>query len=185
MREHGGLARMLLIYEDCIGRLGTEPRPALRAIGEVGSIVRRFIEDYHEKLEEGRIFPRFGEGDELHGLVQTLLAQHQAGRRLTDRIVAAATAQGPPTPEDRRALAGDLRLFIRMYRPHKAREDTILFPALHRVVSPAEFAALGDQFEDREHELFGESGFEGIVQQVAGIEQRLGLYDLAQFTPSL
>ena len=23
--------------------------------------------------------------------------------------------------------------FIRMYRPHEAREDTVLFPALHKV----------------------------------------------------
>ena len=44
----------------------------------------------------------------------------------------------------------NLQLFIRMYRPHKAREDTILFPAFHSIVSPDEFDALGDAFEDQE-----------------------------------
>jgi hypothetical protein len=71
-----------------------------------------------------------------------------------------------------------------MYRPHEAREDTVLFPAIRTIVPSKEFEALGEQFEDKEHELFGKEGFEGIVSQVAKLEQTLGIYDLAQFTPS-
>jgi hypothetical protein len=44
---------------------------------------------------------------------------------------------------------------------------------------------LGDKFEDKEHELFGSAGFEGLVDQVAKIEQQLGVYNLAEFTPQL
>ena len=43
----------------------------------------------------------------------------------------------------------------------------------------------GDRFEDREHQLFGEHGFENIVSQVAELEKTLGIYDLGQFTPKL
>jgi hypothetical protein len=63
------------------------------------------------------------------------------------------------------------------------REDTVLFPALHKIVSPHEFDALGEEFEDMEHQLFGEDGFEKMLNRVAGIEKQLGIYDLAQFTP--
>jgi hemerythrin-like domain-containing protein len=70
-----------------------------------------------------------------------------------------------------------------MYRPHAAREDTVLFPAVHRIVSAKEYDALGDVFEDKEHELFGPEGFEKMVGQVEEMEKALGLYDLAQFTP--
>src|SRR6186997_713716 len=35
------------------------------------------------------------------------------------------------------SLAGALRSFVRMYRPHEAREDTVLFPALRRDPSVA------------------------------------------------
>ncbi len=77
-----------------------------------------------------------------------------------------------------------MRLFIRMYRPHEAREDTVLFPAFRTVVTSKEFLALGEQFEDKEHELFGKAGFEGIVAQVGTLEQTLGIYDLHQFTPA-
>jgi hypothetical protein len=71
-----------------------------------------------------------------------------------------------------------------MYRPHEAREDTVLFPAFRSVVSARELEALGDRFEDREHELFGKDGFEGIVAQVGKIEDSIGIGDLNQFTPA-
>ncbi|HEX8043590.1 MAG TPA: hypothetical protein VF496_08360, partial [Candidatus Deferrimicrobium sp.] len=67
--------------------------------------------------------------------------------------------------------------------PHEAREDTVLFPAIRRIVSTHEYAALGEKFEEKEHRLFGEDGFEKMVEKVAGIERRLGIYELAKFTP--
>ena len=72
-----------------------------------------------------------------------------------------------------------------MYRPHAAREDTVLYPAFRSVITPKEFDALGDQFEDKEQKLFGKDGFEKIVAEVAGLEKQLGIYDLAQFTPKV
>ena len=34
-------------------------------------------------------------------------------------------------------------MFNLMYEPHEAREDTILFPAFHKLVSQHEYDALG------------------------------------------
>jgi hypothetical protein len=42
---------------------------------------------------------------------------------------------------------------------------------------------LSESFEDKEDELFGEGGFEKIVGEVTGIEKRLGIFELSQFTP--
>lgn len=42
---------------------------------------------------------------------------------------------------------------------------------------------LGEDFEKKEHELFGIEGFESIVEKVADIEKQLGIYDLSEFTP--
>jgi hemerythrin-like domain-containing protein len=72
-----------------------------------------------------------------------------------------------------------------MYRPHEAREDTVLFPALRELMSPKQYDDLGEQFEEREHELFGEHGFEEMVSQVAQLEKSLDIYELSQFTPRL
>jgi len=82
-----------------------------------------------------------------------------------------------------KGLGENILLFIRMYRPHKAREDTVLFPAIHSLFSPEEFDKLGDQFEDRERALLGENGFARIVSEVAELERKLNLYELSRFTP--
>jgi hemerythrin-like domain-containing protein len=184
MREHGLLNHILLIYEDGIRRLASEGEPPLYVIGSSADVIRRFIEQYHEKLEEDHVFPRFEKANKLVDLVATLRRQHQAGRALTDTIRQLSTAGGVMDLASRQKLSDTMRLFIRMYRPHEAREDTVLFPAFRGVVTPKEFAALGDVFEDKEHELFGKAGFEGVVEQVAGLERALGIYDLNQFTPA-
>ena len=183
MREHGVLKRILLVYREGLRRLDAREDLPPEAISDSAGIIRTFIEDYHEKLEENFLFPRFRKANTLTDLVDVLAAQHQAGRRVTDTTIRLAKVQSLRDPEQRKALAGSLRAFVRMYEPHEAREDTVLFPALRRIVSANEYDALGDQFEDEEHRLFGEDGFEKMVDRVAGIEKRLGIYDLAQFTP--
>lgn len=37
---------------------------------------------------------------------------------------------------------------------------------------------------EKEHRVFGEEGFQKTVEGVAAIEKQLGIYDLAQFTPT-
>jgi hypothetical protein len=64
-----------------------------------------------------------------------------------------------------------------------SREDTVLFHALYKVVGAKEVKNLGEQFEEKEHQLFGEDGFEKAVDEVAAIEKQLGIYDLASFIP--
>jgi hypothetical protein len=71
-----------------------------------------------------------------------------------------------------------------MYEPHAAREDTVLFPALHELMSHHEYDALGEQFERREKQLFHGDGFELAVDEVAQIEKLVGIDDLAKFTPA-
>ena len=43
--------------------------------------MRKFVEDYHEKLEENFIFPEFEKKKKLVDLVKVLREQHQAGRK--------------------------------------------------------------------------------------------------------
>jgi hemerythrin-like domain-containing protein len=183
MREHGALNRIVLVYEESARRLDTAAPLPIEALSQSAQIIRSFVEGYHEKLEEDFLFPRFVKANRLVDLVQILGAQHQAGRALTEAILANATPASVQLADARTKLAGTLRSFSRMYRPHEAREDTVLFPALAKIVSHHELHELGEQFEDKEHELFGKEGFEGIVAQIAVIEKAFGLDDLARFTP--
>ena len=183
MREHGLLKRILLIYGEAIHRLKAKKDLPLKAIADSAGLIRAFVEDYHEKLEEEHLFPRFRKAGKLVALVDVLEAQHQAGRKLTDATLRLAAPQTLKSDDDRRALVVSLQQFIRMYNPHEAREDTILFPAFHEIVTQNEYDALGEDFEKKENQLFGEGGFEKNVARVEVIEKTLGIYDLAQFTP--
>jgi hemerythrin-like domain-containing protein len=181
MREHGILNRILLIYDEVGRRIDARaPFPA-DALANGAGIVRRFVEDYHEKLEEDFLFPRFERAGRLVELVATLRTQHQRGRTLTADVLQLA---GATDPGNRRRLRTTLQSFVRMYRPHEAREDTVLFPALRRLVTPREYDELGERFEDEEHRRFGARGFEGVVDEVAQLERALAIDDLAQFTPA-
>ena len=183
MREHGVLKRVLLIYGEGLRRIEANEDLPPQALADSAGIIRSFIEDYHEKLEEDHLFPRFEKAKQLIDLVQVLRAQHQAGRRVTDVTLQLATLQGLRNPAEHARLADSMRQFIRMYNPHEAREDTVLFPAFRKLVSAHEYDALGEDFENKEHQLFGEDGFETMVDKVSAIEKQLGIYDLAQFTP--
>lgn len=183
MREHGLLDRILLLYDEVRARLKRQQEFPPDVLEPAAQIVRHFVEDYHEKLEEDSIFPRFEKTNKLVSLTATLRDQHKAGRTLTEWILAHATPAALKGQGDRDALVERLRQFAWMYRPHKAREDTVLFPACHALVSPREYDELGDQFEDKEHELFGPEGFEKTVETIAKLEEKLDIHDLARFTP--
>jgi len=183
MREHGVLDRLLLVYEAGLRKFdaGEDYDPAI--ITSAAGIVRDFIENYHEKSEEEAVFPRFKKAGKLVPLVDTLLAQHQAGRRVTAKIL--QTAPGSRKDgDDRRQLVGSIHSFIAMYRPHAAREDTDLFPMLRGLVSVHEYDAMAEDFERKEHRLFGGDGFGMMVKRVADLERQIGIDDLARFTPA-
>jgi hemerythrin-like domain-containing protein len=185
MREHGVLNRILLIYEEGLRRLRSKEDVSPEVFHRTATLVRKFVEDYHERLEENFIFPEFERQKKLPDLVKTLRKQHEAGRAVTDVVLANAAGDRFGKDDARRELVLAVEAFIRMYRPHEAREDTVLFPAFRKIVPAKKLAELGDQFEKEEDKLFGDEGFEKTVDQVAGIEKQLGVYELDQFTPKL
>ena len=165
MREHGALRRILLVYA------AAAPKGDDASILACAKLVRTFVEDYHERLEETHIFPRLESGP-LGSLVATLRVQHQAGRKLTDQLLA--------NPKDNKAIDA----FIRMYEPHAAFEDTLLFPAWKKAVGEKAYAELGEKFEDEETRTLGKEGFEHVLAQIADIEKNLGIGDIRIYTPT-
>jgi hemerythrin-like domain-containing protein len=180
MREHGLLARLLLVYEAGTARPSLDPA-VTAAVHHAADLVSTFIEQYHEKLEEDFIFPLLERAGKHVDLVRTLRAQHVAGRAVTQNIL---RMTGPGMATNAAELSHSVQAFVRMYRPHASREDTVIFPTLHEVVSTNRLRELGDQFEDVEHQRFGKGGFESVVGQVDELENTLGIADIAQFTPA-
>lgn len=184
MREHGVIRRVLVVYREAASKLRTKPAlvPA-DALQKAAKLMRSFGEDYHEKqLEEANLFPALTltkGGGALAATVSTLVAQHQRGREITEYILAVTQKTiGAQTAEP---LARTLEGFARMYEEHAALEDTVVFPAWKKALSPKELDDMGERFEDIEHKAFGKDGFEDAVAQVDAIERSMGI-DLAGTT---
>lgn len=183
MREHAVLERVLVVYEQSEARLLSGGAVRYDVIAAAAGIVRRYVEDHHERDEEQHVFPRLASIGAETELVATLVAQHEAGRRLTSAILRLAAAPAGDGSPERPRLAECLRRFVRMYRPHAARENTVLFPAFRRAVSREEYARLQARLERDERALFGADLYERVLREVVDLERAVGVDALAAFTP--
>ena len=183
MREHGVLRRALLVYAQAADQLGRRQAIPAEALHRAAELFRRFGEDYHERsLEEEHVFPAvIDAGGEPAAICRILATQHRRGRQITDYVLAASagTAVGRSRMD---TLAGVLEGMVRMYQHHTAIEDTVVFPAWKRTLTPARYSALSEQFEALEKRMFGHDGFEDAVQRIGTVEQAFGLADLATLT---
>ena len=184
MREHGVIRRVLVVYREAAARLRTKPAAVpLDALQRAARLVRTFGEDYHERqLEETHVFPAVRKaGGAAGALVDPLVAQHQRGREITEFVLLATpTAKGVGAGHADR-LARALESFARMYELHSAMEDTVVYGAWKKTMSPSQLDETGELFEDIERRAFGKDGFDDAVAQVAGIERDLGI-DLPALT---
>ena len=185
MRGHGLLDRILLIYDEICSRLDKGRDFPPEALITSAQMVRRFVENYHNNMEQGYLFPRFEKVHKLYDLVQVLWRQHRVGRFLTGYIISNVAPETLEDPEKKKLLAHRMNLFVRMYRPHAAFEDTVLFPAYRSVISAKEFVNSGKQMQQKAQAHFGANGFNKAVEIVAEQEKKLGIHNLSQFTPQV
>ncbi len=193
MTDHGLLKRILLIYRECGRRLTTGDQLDPATLFHSAQMVHSYIEDFHEGIEEGYIFPRLLRAGKLHDTVRNLLIQHDVGRKLTIAIIRSTTTMDMPgmgsapgfaTAESRATLARTLDRFITMYEPHEAREDTVVFPSFREVTSDGRtFDEISEQIAHAQQQRFGDHGVSSYLDQIADTERQLGIYDLAAFTP--
>lgn len=162
MKEHSILRRLMAIYKKAMeGHLNIE------IIKETAKLVKLFVHEYHEVLEEKYIFPLMT--PTMPELVKDLNEQHQIVRKLTDTIIDSTN------PADVHEAAKE---FIRIYAPHGAKEDTELFPAWRNSMSAEAYAGMGSLFSEMEEMVFGEGGEEKILEIVSDIESKLGISEL-------
>ena len=181
MRGHAVLARVLLIYEGGMRRMGQGEDIDPAVYSQAAEITKAFIHDHQERMEEELVFTRFKTGGRMVELVGVLANQHQAGRKLTERILAAAPQARNREP--REAMGRDIQALVAMYRPHMAREATDLFPTLRHLVTADEYADMADEMDKRERQAFGADGFEKTAKKIAEVEKVIGIEDIGVFTP--
>ncbi len=182
MTEHGVLKRVLLAYQTLATRLGNGENVPAGAVIDSAQIVADYVESFHEGLEEAYVFPRVAQ--QHPDLVTTLLVQHDRGRHLTAAIVEVA-GTGLKTSAARTGLQRYLHQFVTMYQPHEAWEDTVIYPSLRELASQRVLDELADRFAGLEQQRYSDLALHRILARVSGVEQQLGIADLADYTPPL
>lgn len=181
MTEHGVLKRVLLAYRAITERLDGGRTVGTGIVVDAAQLVADYVESFHEGLEEAYVFPRVA--DRQPTLVRTLLVQHDRGRHLTAATHRLASDGDLRRPATRSKLSAALASFVRMYEPHEAWEDTVVYPELRRVSSQRTLDLLAERFADMENEQFGDNALAQMLDRLRGVEQQLGIHDLATFTP--
>ena len=87
MKEHGILSRIMLIYDKCIENINNDVYFNPKLIYLSAFMIRKFIEDHHEKTEEIHIFPVLINAGLYVSTVNELIKQHKIGRIITSYIL--------------------------------------------------------------------------------------------------
>jgi hemerythrin-like domain-containing protein len=183
MRDNALTERVLLIYATAARRLDQGEDMESGVFTQAAEVMRDFVQGYHEKAEEEYVFPIFRQAGRMVDLVNALQNQHDAGRQLTEKVLAAAP--NIAKADQRKALTDAIQATVTLYRPSIAREGTDLLPTLRSLMTSSEFDALSQTLEKQESEKLGADGFEKAAKKIEALEQKIGTHDLSQFTPKI
>lgn len=178
-REHGLLDRLLLIYEEIVRRLENNIRIGDKVIYYTAYIIKHFVEKYHEKTEEKYVFPLLKQHNIAVHIINQLLIQHQQGRQITNKILELSKNNNIP---DKHEIIFNIKEYIKMYRLHSSREDTIIFPEFIKLLNKQEYEKYSKIFEEDEKIKLGPKGFKTYLESVEALEKYLNIYDIAQIT---
>jgi hemerythrin-like domain-containing protein len=190
MEEHGVLGRLLLIYDALSIKLRNahseqERNLAKSCLSESTQLIINNIQGNHERIEELVIFPALRKANMHNDLVAILVLQHHTGQELINTIAKKLHSGAAKTEAGRNELADLTHSFSTMYRPHALREDTVIFPTLHRIMSPDAYQQLSESVRTLETKMVHNPTLEDILKQVDQLETALSIHDLAQFTAKL
>jgi hemerythrin-like domain-containing protein len=185
MKEHGVLMRILAIYDKVVGDVASGKEFNVSAINRTAEMSRSYIGRHHDACEERYIFPKFREADYITDIIKELHDQHAAAVMMTNQILELSSNGGRRDENSLQTLKDLCTLTSRMYRPHMAWEQTIVFPAFYDIVSADYIRSIQKEMDAEEKKLLGDTGFRGLVGRLSEIEKEVGTYDLSNYTPVL
>lgn len=179
MREHSILDGIMLIYEDVIHKLSQGHNNRLLKLVQVcATIVKHFIEDYHEQTEEKYVFPLLVKNNIEVELINELIQQHRISRLITRQIYHLAK-----DCKNVSKLIRYIQLFVKMYRVHENKEDLIVFQKFRKMLSEHEYKKMSELFENEEQSvLLPQYQYKEVKEMMDIMMKELGIFDLSKIT---
>ncbi len=171
MEEHRVIERVLIALEKAASRLSRGEEVYLRFFSGTSALINGFADSYHYKKEELVLYPALVENGlpKDTGPVAVMLAEHEEGRRLAQRL----------RQVTERFQAGDVKVrdqivlcalgYVSLLRRHMDKEDNVLFPLVGKVIPADRQDKIIEAFERFERE---ENGAE-LHEKYYGMAERL------------
>jgi hemerythrin-like domain-containing protein len=173
MEEHRIIERVLSALERATNRLGKGQDVYLRFFTGTTVFIKKFADGCHHQKEEGILFPALianGLSKES-GPVAVMLAEHEEGRHLTQKMRQALERLQSSDEVARNELVQNAQGYIKLLRQHIYKEDNILFPMADKVIPADQQQQILDAFKLFERDETGEDFHEKYLGLAARLEQ--------------
>ena len=136
MEEHRAIERVLYALERASGRLNRGEEVYLRFFIGTSVFIRDFAENCHHRKEEAVLVPALTEKgfSKDTGPIAVMLAEHEEGRRLTQKIRQATERLQGGDVNARLLVSQYGTEYVKLLRQHFIKEDKILFPMADKVI---------------------------------------------------
>ncbi len=157
MEEHRVIERVLTALEKAASRLSRGEDVYLRFFSGTSTLIHGFNDSYHYKKEEQVLLPVLIENGmpQDSGPIATILAEHEEGRRLAQRLrqVIDRYQSGDINARDQVILSA--LAYVSLLRRHMYKEDHALFPMVEKIIPPEQQIRLIEAFDRFEREANG------------------------------
>jgi len=132
VREHRWIEEVLASLEGFIESLGKSPDQERGAIRDYVRFFHHLVDLCHHGKEEKYLFVKMGAYGFTKdgGPISAMLSEQDEGRDHLDVLASIGTREGPLSAKERSLVHGHGLGYILRIRPHMAREEDILFPAV-------------------------------------------------------
>jgi hemerythrin-like domain-containing protein len=156
--EHEVILRVLQVAEDEVRRMDESGTLREQKIEQIVDFLRNFADRCHHAKEEKRLFVFMQERgmSAEHGPIAVMLAEHEQGREYARAIISGLEQARNGNTSGVKQVRDNLAAYIVHLRQHIYKENNILFPMAARMMTPADEAALLEDFERIEREDVGE-----------------------------
>lgn len=169
MFEHSILDRILLIFEGIIKN--HNKIIDCKYLKVLILILKIFIENHHEKMEELYVFPSM-KSDNNKKLVKILIEEHKLSRILTSKILKYCD-NNDVYNKNIEFIKSLLQKFIDMYRYHESHENLEIYPEFEKNITKKEYVKINSLVEKNEKLILGKIKIKNIIQIIIKIEKIL------------
>ena len=171
MQEHRVIERVLTALERAATRLSKGQDVYLRFFAGTTVFIKNFADGCHHQKEEGILFPAMIENglSRETGPVAVMLAEHEEGRRLTQKMRQSLEKLQGCDDAARNELVQNALGYIKLLRQHIYKEDNILFPMADKVIPTEQQQQITEAFKLLEHDETGED----VHEKYLGLAVRL------------